>query len=247
MSVTTYTVNESIATITMNRPEVKNAIDEEMHRELYDAFTKANEDDAVRVIVLTGLPGSFSSGADLKSIPVDNLSSMDYGDYLHRTYNRLLRFMDTIQKPIVAYINGVAAGAGLSIALACDYRIATTESKFALSFLKIGLVPDAGASYYLPRLIGLGRAMEFALGEVITAEEAYRIGLVTKLSDDANDFVARLSKYPTLAFGLMKENMKKGLEQPLSEVLELEVTAQRQAGQTKEHHMAVQAFLQKRK
>ncbi|WP_026672751.1 enoyl-CoA hydratase/isomerase family protein [Alkalihalobacterium bogoriense] len=247
MSVTTYTVNESIATITMNRPEVKNAIDEEMHRELYEAFTKANEDDTVRVIVLTGLPGSFSSGADLKSIPVDNLASMDYGDYLHRTYNRLLRYMDTIQKPIVAYINGVAAGAGLSIALACDYRIATSESKFALSFMKIGLVPDAGASYYLPRLIGLGRAMEFALGEVISAEEAYRIGLVTKLSDDANEFVARLSKYPTLAFGLMKENMKKGFEQPLSDVLELEVTAQRQAGQTKEHHAAVQAFLQKRK
>ncbi|MDE5414643.1 enoyl-CoA hydratase/isomerase family protein [Alkalihalobacterium chitinilyticum] len=240
----TYEVQQNVATISLNRPAVKNAINSDMHRELYSAFVQANEDSDVRVIVLTGSGDAFSSGADLKSVATEKLGDIDYGDYLKETYNKLLLYMDTIQKPTVAYINGIAVGAGLSLALACDFRIAEYDAKMGISFLKIGLVPDAGASYYLPRLVGVGKALEMSLGEPISAEEAYRIGLVHKIGQP-EEFVQQLLTLPTTAYGLMKNVMASSYEHTLAEVLQMEEEAQTTAGKTKEHTMAVQRFLTK--
>ncbi|QKS72843.1 enoyl-CoA hydratase/isomerase family protein [Paenalkalicoccus suaedae] len=239
-----YTVDGAIATIAINRPHVKNAIDLDCHKELYEAFSQANEDDAVRVIVFTGSGDSFSAGADLKSIPIQDLADFDHGDYLEETYNKLLRLMDAIQKPIVAYMNGLAVGAGLSLTLACDYRFAEPGAVFALSFLKIGLVPDAGASYFLPRLVGLQKAVELGLGGTIDVSEAERIGLINGTGYPA-ELLAQLARVPQPAYGMMKENMKRGFEGTLSETLTLERDSQRVAGQSRAHKEAVLAFLKR--
>ncbi|PSL45874.1 enoyl-CoA hydratase [Salsuginibacillus halophilus] len=237
-----YEVSEGTARIVMNRPEVKNALNLEMHEELRAAFTEASSDEDVRVIVLEGAGDAFSAGADLKSVAHEDTESIDYGHYLRETYNRLILLITEIQKPIVAHLNGTAVGAGLSIALACDFRVASYDAKLALSFMKIGLVPDAGASYFLPRLVGLGKAMELALGGTISAEEAYRINLITKIGAP-DELIETLHAMPGQAYGMMKQNMKEGFEKNLAEVLEMEVSAQSQAGASVEHQQALNHFL----
>lgn len=239
-----YEVKDQIALITLNRPEVKNALNSQMHEELYNCFQAAAEDDTVKVVILQGSGDAFCAGADLKSVSSDSAESFDYGDYLQSTYNRLILFIDSITKPVIAYLNGVTVGAGLSIALACDYRIADSRAKLALSFLKIGLVPDAGASYFLPRLVGLGKAMELTLGQTISAEEAFRINLITAIGNP-EEYAHKLAAIPPAAYGLAKQNMKQGFEHSLSEVLEMEVSAQREAGQSQEHKDALLRFLKK--
>ncbi|WP_026691644.1 enoyl-CoA hydratase/isomerase family protein [Alteribacter aurantiacus] len=239
-----YDVNNGAGTITLNRPEVKNAINNRMHEELYDCLQDARSDENVRVIVLQGTNGSFSSGADLKSIPIEKMEHFDYGEALEETYNKLVRLLDAINKPTVAYMNGIAVGAGLSIALACDFRVAEPGTKMALSFMKIGLVPDAGASYFLPRLIGLSRALELSLGETIDAEEAFRIGLVHQLGN-LESLLSTLKQAPPTAYASMKNNMKCGLHLSLDDVLEEERKGQQQAGKSEEHRQALLHFLKK--
>ncbi|MDG5787393.1 enoyl-CoA hydratase/isomerase family protein [Evansella sp. AB-P1] len=237
-----YTVSNEVATITMNRPQVKNAINLHMHEELYAAFHAAEQDDQVKVIVLTGKDGSFSSGADLKSIPLDQMSSFDHGTYLEQTYNPLILLIDRMEKPTVAYLNGTAVGAGLSLALACDFRVGDPDAKLALSFLKIGLIPDAGASYFLPRLVGLGKALELSLGSSITAEEALRIGLINQLGDPTS-FIESLKNVSQPAYSLMKKNMKTGFQQSLEDVLHMEVLGQRESGKSPHHQQAIRTFI----
>ena len=239
-----YHMENNVATITMNRPRVKNAINVEMHEELYEAFQEARRDNDVKVIVLTGTEGSFSSGADLKSIPVEELDQFDYGDYLEKTYNRLVILIDEIEKPVVAYINGTAVGAGLSLALACDFRVAEHDAKLALSFLQMGLTPDAGASYFLPRLVGLSKALEISLGEPLFAEEAYRIGLIQQIGGP-KELVEKLKLSPSPAFSWMKKNMKAGYHGSLKKVLEAEVEGQRASGKSEDHHNAIMRFLKR--
>lgn len=140
-----YEVAEKIATITLHRPHVKNALNNDMHTELFAAFKEADRDPQVAVIVLQGSEGAFSAGADLKSVPLENHDDFNYGHSLRDTYNRLILTIAGMNKPTIAYLNGIAVGAGLSIALACDFRVAAPEAKLALSFIRIGLVPDAGA------------------------------------------------------------------------------------------------------
>ncbi|RKL67947.1 enoyl-CoA hydratase [Salipaludibacillus neizhouensis] len=239
-----YNVQDGVATITMNRPHVKNAINTEMHEELYEAFLAARKDGDVKVILLTGIEGSFSSGADLKSIPVKEMKSFDYGAYLESTYNKLIMLIDSIEKPTVAHMNGTAVGAGLSLALACDFRFADPGIKIALSFLHIGLTPDAGASYFLPRIIGFAKALELALGDTIDSEEALRIGLIQDIGHPEK-LIHALTRVPMPAYSSMKQNMKAGTVLPLRQVLDAEVTAQRAAGKSKDHHRAIQAFLKR--
>jgi 2-(1,2-epoxy-1,2-dihydrophenyl)acetyl-CoA isomerase len=239
-----YSVENQVATIAINRPEVKNAIDKETHEELYEAFSTAKKDENVKVIVFTGSGDSFSSGADLKSIPTEELGTFDYGFYLDETYNRLLLLMEEIEKPIVAYINGMAVGAGLSLALACDFRFADRNATFALSFLKIGLVPDAGASYYLPRLVGLSKALELGTGVKIDVEKALQIGLING-HGYPDTWIDQLTMAPLPAYGMMKRNMRRGFEDSLEDVLAYEVEGQREAGKSQAHQDALQAFLQK--
>ncbi|PYZ96140.1 enoyl-CoA hydratase [Alteribacter lacisalsi] len=241
-----YDVGDGTGTITLNRPEVKNALNEAMHEELYEALQQARSDESVRAIVITGTDGAFSSGADLKSIPLEKLEYFDHGEYLERTYNPLVKLLDAINKPTIAYMNGTAAGAGLSIALACDFRAAEHDAKLALSFMKIGLVPDAGASYFLPRLVGLSKALELSLGEAISAEEAFRIGLIHKIGSP-DDLTETLKGVPPTAYANMKNNMKCGLHLSLDEVLEEEKKGQQQAGKSAEHREALMQFLNSRK
>jgi 2-(1,2-epoxy-1,2-dihydrophenyl)acetyl-CoA isomerase len=248
-----YHVQDHVATITINMPKTLNAINLDVHRDLYAAFSAAGEDEQVRCIVLTGEGRGFSSGADLTSIDTDGEEAFDYGAYLASTYNKLLRLMLNMKKPIIAAVNGVAAGAGLSIALACDFRLASEQAKMTLAFIKIGLIPDAGAFYFLPRLVGLSKAMELAsLGTVITAQEGERIGLVNKVipadqfTDEVKQFAQQLATMPTLTFGKIKEMMYKTFENDLDTVLGWEEEGQNYAGATSDHREGVQAFLEKR-
>ncbi|WP_185819875.1 enoyl-CoA hydratase/isomerase family protein [Salibacterium salarium] len=237
-----YENNQGIAVITLNRPHVKNALHLPMHEELYYCLNEANTDTNVKVIVLQGAGDAFCAGADLKS--VENPQSFDYGDYLRETYNRLILCIAGINKPTIAYLNGTTVGAGLSIALACDYRIAAPGATIALSFLKIGLVPDAGASFFLPRLVGYGKALELSLGHTVSTKDAYDMNLITKTGDPW-EFAQTLLSLPAEAYGLMKQNMYKGTLYSLEEVLDMEVSAQRQAGKTDEHKQALSAFWKK--
>ncbi|SER64655.1 enoyl-CoA hydratase/isomerase family protein [Salisediminibacterium halotolerans] len=239
-----YQVEDRVAKIQMMRTDVKNAINETMHKELYEAFRKASIDDDVSVIMLTGTAGSFSSGADLKSIPVEDMETFDHGDYLERTYNRLLLLMEEITKPTVAFINGTAVGAGLSLALACDFRYAVYDAKLALSFMQIGLTPDAGASYFLPRIVGLAKALELGTGKHFSGEEAYHLGLVNGIGEPS-ELIEQLKLMPVPAYGLMKQNMKFGMSGSLQDVLEAETSGQRVAGKSEQHIEAVSAFLKK--
>ncbi|WP_034747137.1 enoyl-CoA hydratase/isomerase family protein [Halalkalibacter wakoensis] len=239
-------VENQVATITLNRPEVKNALNKALLDELHDLLQSYDADDTVRVVVIQGCQGAFSAGADLKSIPIEDLQTFDYGTFLEETYNRLIRQIVSMKKPTVAHINGIAVGAGLSIALACDYRVASKNATLGLGFMKIGLVPDAGASYFLPRLIGLGNAMELALGKLLSAEEARQIQLVTQV-EGLDLFLETVKSMPFTAFSLMKQNFHQSFQSSLHEVLQMEVDAQRKAGESKEHKAAIAAFLNMRK
>ncbi|WP_018131317.1 enoyl-CoA hydratase/isomerase family protein [Effusibacillus pohliae] len=248
-----YRVENRIATIQICVPQKMNALNLAVHRDLYAAFSAANEDADVRCIVLTGEGRAFSAGADLSEFD-GTIEKPDYASYLKDTYNNLLRLMMQIKKPILAAVNGAAAGAGLSLALACDFRVASQDAKLSLAFIKIGLIPDAGACFFMPRLVGLGKAMELAaLGSAITAEEAEKIGLVNKVlpagrfAEGVAEFAGQLADLPTLAFGKMKEIMYKSMENDLDTVLRWEEEGQNFAGATLDHREGVMAFLEKRK
>lgn len=248
-----YEKKEAVAYITFNRPRVMNAFNEEMHKEVYELLNESAEDTSVRCIVLSGSGKGFSAGADLSSV-TEELVDFDHGDYLRNTYNRLLLRMVEIEKPILASIHGPAFGAGLGIAMACNFRLAASSSTFCQAFIKVGLIPDAGSFFFLPRLVGLGRAMELAaLGDTIGADEACRIGLVNRVVDDeklieeTERFANRLAQMPTKALALIKKTMLYSFENNLSTMLEAEANGQRLAGKTTDHLEGVNAFFQKRK
>lgn len=239
-------IKNNIATITLNRPNVKNALNDAAHEQLYNAFEEADERTDVRVIVLTGSGDAFCSGADLKSIDINDMENFNYGRALRDTYNKLITLMTHIGKPIIAHINGIAVGAGLSIALACDYRVANKEALFGLGFLKIGLVPDAGMSYFLPRLVGYPKALELAVKENFSADEALAMGLINSI-DHVDELIQKCLVLPATAFRLMKNNFRESYDHHLAEILEMEVTAQREAGESKEHRKALEFFVNKGK
>ena len=174
-----YEKDNGVANIALNRPEKLNAFDGTMHDELYTALGEAAEDEEIRCIVLRGEGRGFSAGADLAQIVREADGDPDLGEYLRNTYSRLVKRMVGVEKPIVAALHGPVYGAGVGVALACDLRVAAQSAKFSVAFIKIGLMPDAGVTFLLPRVVGLGRAMEMSmLGDAVDAEEAYTIGLV---------------------------------------------------------------------
>jgi 2-(1,2-epoxy-1,2-dihydrophenyl)acetyl-CoA isomerase len=176
-----------VTIISLNRPKVLNAFNMQLHEEIYDALNDAAADDEVRCIVLRGEGKGFSAGADLAEVVEsdDNPDGPDLGKYLRETYSRLITRMVSIEKPIVAALHGPVYGAGLGLALACDLRLAAESARFSVAFIKIGLIPDAGVSFFLPRVVGLGRAMQMSmLGEALDAQEAHRVGLVNKVVPD---------------------------------------------------------------
>ncbi len=243
---------DNVLTITLNRPDVYNAFNEEMLFELQDAFNKAGLNESVRCVVLTGAGKAFCSGQDLKDF---NNKKSTFKEALEKRYNPLIKQIAELQKPVICALNGVAAGAGLSLALACDYRIAVESASLIEVFINVGLVPDSGSGFFLPRTIGYAKAFEMcATGEKLSSAEAKRFGLVNKIVSNnfllkkltanvAKDFAAK----PTKAIGMIKSVLNKSFESTLDELLNLESEYQEKAGNTEDFKEGIASFLEKRK
>ncbi len=245
--------NAGVANVALNRPRKLNAFDGEMHEELYDALEAAASDDEVRCVVLRGEGRGFSAGADLAGIVEGADGEPDLGEYLRSTYSRLVSRMVAIEKPIIAALHGPVYGAGVGVALACDLRVAAESAKFSVAFIKIGLMPDAGVSFFLPRVVGLGRAMQMSLlGDAVEAEEALGIGLVNrvvpdeKLAEETAALARRLAAMPTAAIGKVKHSLYASFESDLETALEREAEGQTFCGYTQDHKEGVAAFFEKR-
>ena len=247
-----YEVKEGVATVTLNRPEVYNALNDAITYELQDAIKLIARDKEVRVMVLTGEGKAFCSGQDLKA--VSGTEKRSFLESLHKRYNPLINAMQTLPKPIVCRLNGVAAGAGCSIALACDIIVAAEEATLIEVFINIGLVPDSGSSFFLPRLVGRAKAFEMcAMGNRIKGKEAEALGLVNK-SVPADQLDAAVKAYtdyfavaPTKAIGLIKKMLNRSSQASLEEMLDYEAYCQEIAGSTADYKEGVAAFLEKRK
>ena len=242
-----------VADIALNRSKKLNAFDGAMHEEFYAALEDAAADDEVRCVVLRGEGRGFSAGADLAGILEGSGGDPDLGEYLRNTYSRLVKRMVSMEKPIVASLHGPVYGAGVGIALACDLRVAAESTKFSVAFIKIGLMPDAGVSFFLPRVVGIGRALQMSmLGDPVEADEALRIGLVNKvvpdekLSEETAALASRLAAMPTAALGRTKRALYASFEDDLETVLEREAEGQTLCGYTEDHKEGVQAFFEKR-
>jgi 2-(1,2-epoxy-1,2-dihydrophenyl)acetyl-CoA isomerase len=248
-----YTISGSVCTITLNRPEVYNALNEQMKKEFNDALKDAEKDPSIRCLVIRGAgEKAFCSGQDLKEHSGKG-TPRSLKESLEKSYNPMVRRMRSMEKPIIGMINGVAAGAGLSIALACDYRIMADHAKLIEVFIRIGLVPDSGSHWFLPRLVGMAKAFEYAaLGDDINAAEAERVGLVNKVVPSAElegttmELAKRLANAPTKAVGLIKRALTKALSSDLDTLLEYEATLQEIASHTEDHQEGIRSFLEKR-
>jgi 2-(1,2-epoxy-1,2-dihydrophenyl)acetyl-CoA isomerase len=247
-----YEVKDSVCTITLNRPEVFNAINDKLSYELQDAFNQASTDEHIRVVVLTGAGKGFCSGQDLKAIAGVKIDSL--ADTVRARYNPIITTMRNMPKPILCKLNGIAAGAGCSLALACDMIIASEEASLAEIFIGIGLVMDSGSSYFLPRLVGSAKAFELStMGTKVPAKEAQAIGLINKavpaaeLDTTLAQYVQYYASAPTKAIGLMKRMLNLSFHSSLEEMLEYEALYQEIAGRTADNKEGIQAFMEKRK
>jgi 2-(1,2-epoxy-1,2-dihydrophenyl)acetyl-CoA isomerase len=255
MSSILVSLDAGVLSITLNRPDKLNAFNPEMHRLLKAALERARDESAVRVVLLTGAGKGFCAGQDLSernlapgAAPID--LSVTIGSY----YNPLVRRMRELPKPVVCAVNGIAAGAGANIALACDLVIAARSASFLQAFSRIGLLPDSGGTYFLPRLAGTARAMGLALlADKLSAEDAERWGLIWKAVDDAqlmkeaSSMAKTLADGPTKAYGLIKKALYASAGNTLDAQLDLERDLQREAGMSEDYREGVAAFLQKRK
>jgi 2-(1,2-epoxy-1,2-dihydrophenyl)acetyl-CoA isomerase len=239
-----------VLTITLNRPEVFNALNAATHAALNAALEEARTDDGIRAVVLTGAGRGFCAGQDLTEF---RESPGDIRDRLEETYHPNVRAIRALEKPVIAAINGAAAGAGLSLACVCDIRIASDAAMFAPGFISIGLVPDSGGSWFLVQLLGMARAFEWMTsGRRLNAEEAQALGLVSEVVP-ADDFAARTAELaalyaaaPTRAIGLTKKLFANAVTSTLEEQLAREAELQSQATQTEDFREGVAAFLEKR-
>lgn len=247
---------EGIGTVTLSRPDVLNAFNDAMTTELQGALKALERDGEVRALILTGAGRAFCAGQDLQSIKgkYAGTEPPHFGDDLRKRYHPIITRLRTTEKPIVAAVNGVAAGAGCSLALACDLIVASEKASFIEVFAKVGLVPDSGSTFFLPRLVGFAKAMELCLlAEPMEAQEALRIGLINKvvapdqLLPAAREWAAKLASGPTKAFGLAKRALNRSLANDLEAQLEYEAYCQEIAGRTQDHREGVLAFLEKRK
>ena len=250
-----YEKDSGLAVITLQRPDVLNAFNDELGFAALDAVKDAAADGSVRCIVITGEGRAFSSGEDLGALAsgYEKGEVPGLGNTLTDRYNPLIRAIRDAPKPVVAAVNGVAAGAGASIALACDFRIASEHAKLVLAFIKVGLVPDSGAIWFLTKMIGSAKAWELsALGNVLRADEALDLGLFNQVvaadsfEKEWRSFAEELAAGPTRAYAITKELVNRASEVGLDEQLDLEVEAQSAAGKTADHLEGVQAFFAKR-
>jgi 2-(1,2-epoxy-1,2-dihydrophenyl)acetyl-CoA isomerase len=241
---------DPIARITLNRPDRLNSFTRAMHAELRDAL--ANLGDA-RVVVLTGAGRGFCAGQDLNDRAVAPGEAVDLGETVEESWNPLIRALATLPQPVIARVNGVAAGAGANIALACDLVIAAKSAKFIQSFSALGLIPDSGGSWHLPRLVGQARALGLTLtGEPLPAEKAADWGLIWKAVDDealdaeVDAVAARLASLPPLGLTAIKEIIRSSWSRTLDEELDLQRDEMRRLGFTEDYREGVAAFLEKR-
>jgi 2-(1,2-epoxy-1,2-dihydrophenyl)acetyl-CoA isomerase len=251
-----YSAADGIAVVTLNRPDVLNAFNDELGDAVRDSVANASADESVRCIVITGAGRAFCSGEDLGAL-ADSYKGgdvPDLGKTLTDRYNPLIRTIRAAPKPVVAAVNGVAAGAGASIALACDFRIASEHAKLVLAFVKVGLVPDSGAVWFLSKMIGAAKAFEVcALGDPVGAADALRLGLFTKVVPAGEfpqtwrDFSRSLAAGPTRAYALTKSLANGATKLALDEQLDVEVQAQSEVGRTEDHVEGVTAFFAKRR
>lgn len=247
-----YELENGVATVTLNRPEVYNAVNDGVTYELQDVFKKIGNDTEARVVVLTGEGKAFCSGQDLKAVMGEEKDS--FMNVLKKRYNPLIKLMRELPKPIVGRINGVTAGAGCSLALACDIIVADETAKFTEVFVNIGLVLDSGSSYFLPRVVGSTKAFELAtMGSRFTGKEALEMGIANKAvpADQLDEAVKYYTDYyasaPTKAIGLMKKMQNKSGFSSLDQMLEYEALCQEIAGNSADYEEGVNAFLEKRK
>lgn len=244
-----FSVEESVATITLNRPEKLNSFTSEMHTELRTALNTVNTDKTIRCLVLTGNGRGFCAGQDLSDLDMNAL-----GDTVGEQYNPLVRNLTALQIPVIASVNGVAAGAGTNVALACDIVIAADSAKFIQPFSQIGLIPDAGGTWSLPRLVGLPRAIALAMTcEPVPAAKAADWGMIwkavpdTALAAETHRMAQQLANLPTISLALIKRLMRDSTSNSLDKQLDLERDFQQAASQTNDFKEGVDAFLNKRK
>lgn len=247
--------DQNVARITLNRPEVLNSFNRQMAAELRDALAAAASDSAVRAVLLTGAGRAFCAGQDLaEPMPRADGGELDLGETVRESYNPVVRAIRKMEKPVVCAVNGVAAGAGANLALACDIVIASSEASFIQSFAKIGLIPDSGGTFFLPRLVGLARATAMMmLGEKISAARALEFGMIYQVSEPvalmeaAMNTAKSLAAMPTRGLGLTKRALNASIGMCLDTQLDTEEELQRLAGQTRDFAEGVAAFKEKRK
>ena len=249
-----FTVEHGVATLTLNRPKALNSFTAEMHAEVRDAMARVIDDADIRCLVITGAGRGFCAGQDLgdRAVSGDG-GAPDLGDSVEKNYNPLIRSIMNLPKPVICAVNGVAAGAGSSIALACDIVLAARSASFIQVFCKIGLVPDSGGTFNLPRSVGLARAKGLAmLGDKLPAETAEEWGLIWKCIDDddlqeeAQKLARHLATQPTRALGRIKKLLNDSSSNTLVEQTDLEQQAMQELGQSADYREGVAAFMEKR-
>lgn len=245
-------IKDGIANITLNRPQVYNSFNRGMSSQMQEALKKCDADKSVRVIYITGEGKGFCAGQDLGE--ATDPSGPELRAIVRDHYNPMIRLIREIEKPVVAGVNGIAAGAGANVALACDIVVATESASFIQAFSKIGLIPDSGGTFFLPRLIGFQRAIAYMmLADNISAKEAAEMGMIYKCFADAdfenevNAIVQKLASLPTRGLGLTKKALNLSMYNDLKSQLDVEEDLQTEAGQTHDFREGVAAFLEKRK
>jgi len=249
-----YNVQEGYSLIQLNRPSVFNSFNIQMAVELQQALIDSRENKSVRAILITGEGKAFCAGQDLIEAAPPGEELADLGDLIQESYNPIILLLREIEKPIVCAVNGIAAGAGANIALACDIVVAAESASFLQAFSKIGLIPDSGGTYFLPRLIGLPMASALMmLGEKVSASDAKSMGMIYNVFPDSDlkreslKIVEKLASMPTKALGLTKKALNESFNSNLNEQLDLEKTLQVEAGNTVDYKEGVKAFLEKRR
>ena len=254
METILYEVEAGVARITLNRPDALNSFTQTMAKELAAALDQAANDAAVRAVLLTGAGRAFSAGQDLDEVkPVAGKPPLDFGKILEERYNPIVRRLRGIEKLVVCAVNGVAAGAGANVALACDLVLASSKASFLQAFAAIGLVPDSGGTFFLPRLVGMPRAAAMMyLGERVSAAQALEWGMIYKVCEpdalvsEAGALAARLATRPTKGLGMTKRALNRALANDLDAQLDLERDLQAEAGRSHDYEEGVRAFLEKR-
>ncbi len=254
-STITYTAKNGVAVLTLNRPDTLNSFNTEMHSEVREALKSAANDKLIRCVVLTGAGRGFCAGQDLgdRNVAVGE-DTPDLGESVGKNYNPLIRNLMGMEKPVICAVNGVAAGAGANIALACDIVLAAESASFIEVFCNIGLIPDSGGTWNLPRAVGLPRAKGLALlGEKLPARKAEEWGLIWKCVDDDNlmeetlAMARKLATQPTRGLALIKRALNESTANSYHEQLEREKEYMREAGRTEDYREGVAAFMEKRK